>query len=143
MKIFIILLLLMIPVAAQAQESDSICPIKVLNVLIKRPSVYSSSRYDKPSLEISFTNLTDKPIIAITFEVEFWDSRHERSADKIKGFEGSTNPKDVILKPLQKKTISHSLYDYYPLESWSTSAERIKIKNVLFADKTLWLNEDK
>lgn len=130
----LVLLLLFIPF----QEKGN--PVLILGAEIKRPSIYSRER---PALEITLSNLGDKPIRSLTFEVEFSDYRHDRKADAIKGALGDINPKFVLLKAGQKKTFRHSLSDYYPLDNWTTDKGKIKILYISFSDGSAWIPEDK
>jgi hypothetical protein len=131
--------LLLILLFSQSIQNN---PILILDVQIKRPSIHARV-HERPSLEMTLSNLSDKPIHSLTFEIEFWDYRHDRKADKIKGALGDVNPKFILLKPGQKKTIKHSLGDYYPPDSWSTDKTKLKIKYIKFSDGSEWINTEK
>jgi hypothetical protein len=141
MKLFAVLMLLLSPALAQEVETKG-NPILLISVELKRPSVHSPS-YERPSLEITVTNLSDKPVNALSFDVDFWDYRHNAKIDTITGALGDINPKNVLLKSGQKKTLRHSLGDYFPPDSWMTDASKLRIYYVKYTDGSHWIHPDK
>lgn len=122
-------------------QTPTECPLTVSDVQLKRPNY--RIRGDRHRLEISLTNESEKDINSITFELGFWDYRHEQVVDVIKGVAGDLNPKYVLIKAGKTKTVESYLTDYPPPDNWTVDSKRFKIVFIKFVDGTTWVPEKK